>query len=76
VEREDDAELEFGGHIASQQGGHLASLSSLPNLSELSVTSADFYSHSLFSVLRSGTCKFLKGNFARATLLETFHVVS
>jgi hypothetical protein len=35
-------------------GGHLASLGGLADLRELAVTSADFYSHSVFSLLRTG----------------------
>ena len=34
--------------------GNLSGLSTLSNLQELTVTSADFYSHSLFSVMRTG----------------------
>ena len=40
---------------ARESFGHLTSLSTLANLQRLGVTSADFYSHSLFCVLRMGT---------------------
>ena len=40
---------------ARESFGHLTSLSTLSNLQRLGVTSADFYSHSLFSVLRMGS---------------------
>jgi hypothetical protein len=36
-------------------GGHLAVLGDLRDLTVLGVTSADFYSHSFFSVLRAGS---------------------
>ena len=40
--------------VTAELGGHLAALTSLPDLTELAITAADFYSHSLFSLLRSG----------------------
>jgi len=53
MEEEEAVEVDLGGN-RSTLGGHLAALGGLEELTELGVTSADFYSHSLFSVLRAG----------------------
>ena len=45
----------FNRQESYESCGHLFALAALPNIQVLGVTSADFYSHSLFSVLREGS---------------------
>lgn len=45
----------FNRQESNESCGHLFSLAGLSNLTILGITSADFYSHSIFSILREGS---------------------